>query len=165
MVGQPVARFPIVATGHEPRMRRSAAHVTVHSYARAGLVSGILWRAAEPSLRRLFGHPYSDPELLTSFITRGRMQPPLDYCVQAAGGAAFGAVFAKLGGRRTAAALAAVLGENAALLALSPVVDRFHPDVRDGSWPPLTGNLRAAAVSVSGHALYGLLLGLLARRV
>jgi hypothetical protein len=133
-------------------MRRSAAHVTVHSYARAGLVSGILWRAAEPSLRRLFGHPYSDPELLTSFITRGRMQPPLDYCVQAAGGAAFGAVFA-------------VLGENAALLALSPVVDRFHPDVRDGSWPPLTGNLRAAAVSVSGHALYGLLLGLLARRV
>lgn len=146
-------------------MRHTGPPAPIRAYARAGLLAGVLWRAAEPSLRRLFGHPYSDPELLTSFITRGRMQAPLDYCVQAAGGAAFGAVFAKLGGRRTAAALATVLGENATLLALSPVVDRYHPDVRDGSWPPLTGNVRAAAVSVSGHALYGLLLGLFAPRV
>jgi hypothetical protein len=67
--------------------------------------------------------------------------------------------FARLGGRGTRRAIAAVLAENAALLALAPLIDRIHPDVRDGSWPPLAGNPRAAAVSVSGHLLYGLLLG------
>lgn len=135
----------------------------VRSYATAGMAAGIVWRALEPQLERLFGHPYSDPELVTAFVTRGRLQPLLDYCVQATGGAAFGAVFARLGGRSPAAAVAASLGENAAVLALSPLVDRYHPDVRSGRWPPLTGNPRAAAVSVSGHLLYGLLLGLLAR--
>ena len=90
------------------------------------------------------------------------MQPLLDYCVQGVGGATFGFVFARLGGRRTTQAVAATLGENALLLALSPLVDRYHPDVRSGRWPPLTGNPRAAAVSVSGHVIYGVLLGLLA---
>jgi hypothetical protein len=133
----------------------------VRRYAAAGLAAGLGWRAVEPQLRRLFGHPYSDPELLTSFITRGRLQPLLDYGVQAVGGAAFGAVFARLGGRRAGQAVAASLAENAVLLSLSPLVDRYHPDVRSGKWPPLTGNPRAAAVSASGHVLYGLLLGLL----
>ena len=127
----------------------------------AGAAAGLAWRAVEPALQRLFGHPYSDPELLTSFITRGRAQLPLDYCVQALGGAAFGAVFARLGGRTATQAVTASLGENAVLLALSPLVDRIHPDVRDGRWPPLTGNPRATAVSASGHLLYGLLLGTL----
>jgi hypothetical protein len=140
-------------------MRRVAPRSSARSYAAAGLLAGLAWRAAEPQLRRLFGHPYSDPQLLTSFITRGRLQPLLDYCVQASGGAAFGFVFARLGGRRTAQAVAASLGENVVLLALWPLVDRYHPDVRSGRWPPLTGNPRAAAVSLSGHLLYGLLLG------
>lgn len=129
--------------------------------AAAGAVAGIVWRAVEPSLRRQFGHPYSDPELATAFVTRGPLQPLLDYAVQGAGGAAFAVCFTRLGGRTTVQALAAVLTENAALLAASPLVDRIHPDVRDGTWPPLTGNPRAAAVSVSGHVLYGLLLGAL----
>lgn len=136
----------------------------IRSYALSGAVAGMTWRAVEPQLRRLFGHPYSDPELLTAFITRGPLQPLLDYCVQASGGAAFGAVFARLGGRGVGAAVTASLGENVAVLALSPLFDRFHPDVRDGSWPPLTGNARAAAVSLSGHLLFGLLLGLFAAR-
>ena len=136
-------------------------HSVPRSYAAAGLAAGLAWRAVEPQLRRLFGHPYSDPELLTSFITRGRLQPLLDYGVQGVGGATFGFVFARLGGRRTGQAVAATLGENAVLLALSPLVDRYHPDVRSGRWPPLTGNPRAAAVSVSGHVLYAVLLGLL----
>lgn len=127
----------------------------------AGAAAGVLWRAAEPSLRRLFGHPYSDPELLTAFITRGPLQPALDYLTQAAGGAGFAYVLTRLGGRSTRAAVAATLAENAALLAASPLVDRIHPDVRDGSWPPLAGNPRAAAVSVSGHLLYALVLGAL----
>jgi hypothetical protein len=35
-------------------------------------VAGLAWRTAEPRLRRLFGQRYSDPQLLTSFVTRGR---------------------------------------------------------------------------------------------
>jgi hypothetical protein len=124
----------------------------------AGAVAGVCWRAVEPGLRRVFGHPYSDPELATAFVTRGRWQPPLDYAVQAAGGAAFAVCFVQFGGRRRRALFAAVLGENALLLAASPLVDRIHPDVRDGSWPPLTGNVRAYGVSVSGHLLYAALL-------
>lgn len=136
----------------------------LRSYATAGLAAGLAWRAIEPQLRRLFGHPYSDPELVTAFVADGRLQSVLDYCVQASGGAAFAVVFARLGGRRTTQAVLASLGENAVLLACSPLVDRYHPDVRSGRWPPLTGNPRAAAVSVSGHLLYGLLLGLLVER-
>lgn len=136
----------------------------IRSSAAAGLVAGVAWRAFEPQLRRLFGHPYSDPELLTSFITRGRLQPLLDYGVQALGGAAFAVVFTRGGGRGTRQAVGASLGENVVLLALSPLVDRYHPDVRTGRWPPLTGNPRAAAVSLSGHLLYGLLLGLFLSR-
>lgn len=139
-----------------PSLRKLLARPVV-----AGAVAGIAWRAVEPGLRRLFGHPYSDPELATAFVTRGQLQPLLDYAVQGTGGAAFAACFTRLGGRSTPQALAAVLTENAALLAASPLVDRIHPDVRDGTWPPLTGNRRAAAVSVSGHVLYGVLLGAL----
>lgn len=121
----------------------------------AGAVAGVAWRAAEPSLRRLFGHPYSDPQLVTAFVTRGRRQPPLDYLVQGIGGAAFAAIVVRAG--RAKQLVPIVLAENAALLAASPLVDRVHPDVRSGAWPPLTGNRRAAAVSVSGHLLYAFL--------
>ena len=124
----------------------------------AGAASGIVWRAVEPALRRLFRNPYSDPELATAFVTRGRWQPPLDYAVQAAGGAAFAAVFTRLGGRTGRQLLAAVVAENALLLAASPLIDRIHPDVRDGTWPPLAWNPRATGVSVSGHLLFVLLL-------
>jgi hypothetical protein len=116
----------------------------------------VAWRAVEPALRRLFGHPYSDPQLVTAFVTRGRWQPPLDYLVQATGGGMFALATERVVGTRHA--VPAVLVENAAVLAAAPLIDRVHPDVRDGSWPPLTGNLRAGAVSVTGHLVYALLL-------
>jgi hypothetical protein len=124
----------------------------------AGVAAGLAWRAVEPGFQRLFGHPYSDPELATAFVTRGRAQPVLDYLVQGAGGGLFALFFVRLGGRRPRQAVTAVLAENAVLLAAAPLIDRIHPDVRDGTWAPLTGNARAAAVSVAGHALYAALL-------
>lgn len=127
----------------------------------AGALAGVAWRAAEPALRRVFGHPYSDPQLATAFVTRGRWQAPLDYVVQATGGAAFAALAVRAG--RADGIVPAVIAENALLLAASPLIDRVHPDVRDGSWPPLTRNPRAAAVSVSGHLLYAFLLEALLR--
>jgi hypothetical protein len=130
----------------------------------AGAAAGVAWRALEPALRRIFGHPYSDPQLATAFVTRGPLQPPLDYAVQAVGGGTFSLLFVRFGGRSLPALLAAVLAENAVLLTASPLIDRIHPDVRDGTWPPLAGNPRAAGVSVSGHVLYALLLAELLQR-
>jgi hypothetical protein len=44
------------------------------------------------------------------------------------------------------------------------VVDRLHPDRRDGTWPPLLTNRRIAAQEVAGHAVFGAVLGALTRR-
>jgi hypothetical protein len=142
-------------------IKGAAAQPSVHRVAAAGALAGVGWITVEPLLRRLFGHPYSDPELATAFVARGRTQRVLDYCVQAAGGAAFAAAFNRIGGRTTAQAAAATLAENVLLIALFPLVDRIHPDVRSGRWPPLAANPRAIGVSVSGHLVYAVLLGLM----
>jgi hypothetical protein len=129
----------------------------------AGAVAGVAWRAAEPALRRLFGHPYADAGLATAFVARGRAETALQYAVQLAGGAAFGAVFVAAGGRTVRQAVSTVLAENAALWPLVGAVQGRHPHVRSGAWPPPFRDPRALAVSASGHALYGVLLGLLLR--
>lgn len=133
-------------------------------YALAGAVAGVVWHAAEPALQRVFGHPYSDPELVTAFLTRGRWQPPLNYLTQVVGGGAFGWGLARLGGRTTPQAVLAAAAEGGVLVASFGRLDRVHPDVRDGTWPPLAGNPRAAAVALSGRVLFALLLGRLAGR-
>src|SRR4051812_50203682 len=70
----------------------------VRRYAVAGLVASVIWCRAEPLLRRMFGHPYSDPRLVTALVARGRTQRALDYALQASGGAVFGGLFAHFGG-------------------------------------------------------------------
>jgi uncharacterized protein YndB with AHSA1/START domain len=135
----------------------------VKRYALAGAVASVIWCRAEPLLRRIFRHPYSDPQLLTALVTRGRLQRPLDYALQASAGAVFGGLFAHFGGRTARQAAAAAVVENSPLIPLLPLIDRYHPYVQDGEWPPVSDNARAAAVSFSGHALFGLLLGLFGR--
>ncbi len=49
--------------------------------------------------------------------------------------------------------------ENALLWPLVAVLDRLHPDVRSGAWPPLARNPHAAAQEVLGHAVFGAVLG------
>jgi uncharacterized protein YndB with AHSA1/START domain len=135
----------------------------MHRYAAAGALAAVVWRAVEPLLRRIFGHPYSDPELITAFVATGRTRRVLDYVVQATGGVLFGSLFARFGGRTSRQAVATAMVENTALFPLLPVMDRYHPEVRSGNWPPLSRSPRAVAVSYSGHILFGLLLGWLAR--
>src|SRR3954452_10905275 len=135
----------------------------VRRYAAAGVVASVIWCRAEPFLRRIFGHPYSDPRLVTALVARGRTQRALDYALQASGGAVFGGLFAHFGGRKGRQGVQAGLVENAPLLPLLPLIDRYHPYVRSGQWPSVSRSPRAAAVSFSGHALFGLLLGLLGR--
>jgi hypothetical protein len=66
------------------------------------------------------------------------------------------------GGRGVVQGVVAAEVENAALWPAMAVFDRIHPNVRDGSWPPLLWNRRAFAAAATGHAFFGAVLGLLA---
>jgi hypothetical protein len=54
--------------------------------------------------------------------------------------------------------------ENTLLWPAMAVVDKLHPDRRDGMWPPLVSNSRVAIQEVLGHAIFGAVLGALVRR-
>jgi hypothetical protein len=131
----------------------------------AGAVAAGLWQAADPLLKRAFDTPYSDAELLGPFITRGRYEWLANLATHAAGGAAFGHLFERLGGRGVRAGVTAALVENTLLWPGIAVFDRIHPKRRDGTWPPLATSPRVFASASAGHALFGVLLGLGVRDV
>ena len=130
--------------------------------AAAGALAAALWTATDPLFKRAFGTPYSDSELLSAYVTRGRLQPLASVAIHSANGAGFGYLFTRLGGRGVKAAVAAALVENALLWPVMPVFDRTHPDVRAGRWPKLFGNGRVFAQATAAHAVFGILLGALA---
>jgi hypothetical protein len=114
-------------------------------------------------LKRAFGTPYSDVRLLGRFATRGRAWPAAGLAIHLANGAMFGAAFEKAGFGGVRAGVAAAQVENALLWPAMAVVDRIHPDRKDGTWPPLLRNRRVAAQEAAGHALFGAVLGALIR--
>jgi hypothetical protein len=130
----------------------------------AGAAAATVWTAYDPLLRRLFGTPYADSELLGPFITRGPLEPVANAVTHAAVGFAFGYGFALAGRRGVKDGVVAAVAENTALWPLMAVVDRVHPRRRDGEWPKLVTNPRAFAQATAGHALFGALLGILSRR-
>jgi hypothetical protein len=97
-------------------------------------------------------------------VTRGGLEPVANLAAHTAAGAAFGYAFTRLGGRGVRTAVAATLLENTALWPGLALVERIHPKRRDGEWPPLARNPRVFAQATVGHALFGVLLGLLAPR-
>jgi hypothetical protein len=131
----------------------------------AGALAAATWQACDPVLKRAFGTPYADPELLGPFITRGRYEWLANLATHGAGGATFGYLFERFGGRGVKAGVIAALVENTVLWPGLAVVERIHPKVRDGTWPPLVTSPRAFASATAGHALFGLLLGLAVRDV
>lgn len=132
--------------------------------AAAGVVAAAAWAVAEPGLRRLAGTPYSDVRLLGRVATRGRGWPAAGLAIHLGNGALFGATFARLGLRGVKAGVLAAEAENLVLWPGLLVVDRVHPDRREGNWPPLTLNPRVAAYAVAAHALFGFVLGRLTER-
>jgi hypothetical protein len=122
-----------------------------------------LWRAADPLLKRVFGTPYADAELIGPFVTRGALEPVVNLATHCAVGAAFGHLFERTGGRGIRQGVAVALVENTLLWPGIAVFDRIHPKRRDGTWPPLAANPRVFAQSTAGHALFGLLLGVAVR--
>ena len=125
----------------------------------AGALAAFVWGAAEPLLRRAVGTPYSDIRLLGRTLTDGPHWRSAGLALHTVNGAAFGWAFARLGGRGWKQGIAAAELESIALWPAMAVVDRVHPDRRDGTWPPLVTNGRAFALTAAGHALFGLILG------
>jgi hypothetical protein len=83
----------------------------------------------------------------------------------AAAGFVFGYLFSRLGGRGVKNGVATALAENTLLWPGLAVFDRIHPKRKSGEWPPLVTNPRVFAQATTGHALFGVLLGLLSKRV
>ena len=127
----------------------------------AGAVAAALWTATDPVTKRLFGTPYSDSELLSSFVTRGRWEPVVGAALHATVGAGFGYGFAGLGGRGVRAGIVVALAENTLLWPGLAVFDRIHPKRRDGTWPKLVTNPRVFAQATAGHAFFGAVVGAL----
>jgi hypothetical protein len=127
----------------------------------AGAFAALVWGAAEPFLRRALGTPYSDIRLLGRALTGGPHWRAAGLAVHGVNGAAFGLVFARLGFRGWKQGIAAAELETIALWPAMAVVDRHHPDRRDGTWPPLLTNGRAFALTAAGHLVFGAVLGAL----
>jgi hypothetical protein len=129
--------------------------------AAAGITAAATWAAVDPLLRRAFGTPHTDVRLLGRMIAPERLAGPAGLLAHLGNGAMFGAGFDRLGGRGPVMAVLAAEAENLALWPTMFVVDRVHPDVRSGVWPPLARDGRVFAHEAASHAVFGLVLGLL----
>ena len=130
----------------------------------AGAVAAGCWAAAEPLLSRATGGYHRQARLIGRVLVPDGSWQAVGLAVHLANGAAFGIAFDRLGGCGAARGVAAAEAENALLWPLVGVLDRVHPDVRSGKWPPLLRNGHAAAQEVLGHAVFGAVLGSLLPR-
>jgi hypothetical protein len=127
--------------------------------ARAGVIAAAGWAAAEPLLGRLLATPYSDVRLLGRVVTRSRAWPIAGLALHLANGAVFGAVFERTDLRGVRRGVLAAQAENLVLWPGMLVVDRVHPDRRDGRWPRLATSPRVFVYEVATHAIFGAILG------
>jgi hypothetical protein len=135
--------------------------------AAAGAAAATAWGMLEPLDRRLLDCDYSDVALLGKAVTRGRGWRPAGFALHALNGAVFGLAFEavrrRTGWERRRLALGLALAEHVALWPLTAVVDRRHPARGDEGIPTLLLNGRAFTQATIRHALFGVLLGRLAR--
>jgi len=133
----------------------------------AGGVAAAAWAAQQPADKRAFGSPMDDVELLGRLVTRGDAWPLPGVVLHVQNGAAFGAVYAQLRrflpGPPVLLALGAAMAEHLATWPLGGLVDRLHPQRKELS--PLKGNRRAFWQATWRHAIFGLVLGELERRL
>lgn len=133
----------------------------------AGAAAAAVWAAAEPGVARLVGAPagYSDVRLLGALLTGdGKRWRSAGLAAHLANGALFGAAFARVSARGWRQGLVAAQVENVVLWPCMALLDRIHPDRRNGAWPRLAGNPRVFAYEVAVHALFGVILGALSGR-
>jgi hypothetical protein len=130
----------------------------------AGAAAAGAWAAAEPALRDAVGGHHSQARLIGGLAAPGGDWETVGLGVHLANGAMFGVAFAWVGLGGVAQGVLAAEAENAILWPLTVVLDRLHPDVRSGAWPPMAGSRSAFAQEVLGHAVFGAVLGALVRR-
>ena len=133
----------------------------------AGAVAAGVWAAQQPLDKRLLGSDYDDVELLGKLLVRDDSWPAAGIALHLQNGAIFGAVYAHarpfIPLPLPLRGLAAALAEHLLLWPLGRVTDRYHP--ARGELPGLTGNRRALVQATWRHALFGLVLGELERRL
>jgi hypothetical protein len=133
--------------------------------AAAGATAALVWAAAEPLDRRIFGCDYSDTALLGKAVSR-RYWLPAGLAMHALNGAAFGVAFdlvrRRTGARPVPLAVGMAVVENTMLWPLCALVDRYHPARGEPGLPRLAGNGRAFAQATWRHAVFGVVLGRLA---
>ena len=135
--------------------------------AAAGALAAIAWALLEPLDKRILRCDYSDVAVLGKAVTRGPGWPAVGLALHAFNGAVFGLAY-DAARRRVAVeprrlALAMALAEHVALYPLSYFVDRYHPARGEKGVPPLLTNARAFGQATVRHAVFGLVLGRLAR--
>jgi hypothetical protein len=134
--------------------------------AAAGAGAALAWAAIEPLDKRLFRLDYSDVALLGKLATRSRWWPAVGLALHLANGAAFGLAFEQARHRtdtpplRLAVSLA--LAENFATFPLASQFERWHPSSGQPGLAPFW-NVRGLAQATARHALFGIVLGRLAR--
>jgi hypothetical protein len=105
--------------------------------------------------------------VLGKAVTRGRGWRAAGFALHAVNGAVFGLAYdavrkrLPVDGRRLAFGMA--LGEHVAFYPLGYFIDRYHPARGEEGIPPLLTNARAFGQATVRHALFGVLLGRLAR--
>ena len=132
--------------------------------AAAGATAALVWAAAEPLDRLVFRCDYSDIALLGKAVSRGGTGGPSGLAMHAANGAAFG--LASSGVEPAPIPVAAsrsALAENAALWPLMRARRPLPPGARRARPAAAARNRAAFAQACWRHALFGWVLGGLAR--
>jgi hypothetical protein len=130
----------------------------------AGVAAAAAWIAVEPTLQRTFGtQGYSVARLLGRPVARRRWRAA-GTVLHLANGAAAGMAFRRSGLRGWRAAVLAFQLENLAAWPAMALADRLHPARHEPDWPALFGNASVLGHEAAGHAVFGLVLGLLLPR-
>jgi hypothetical protein len=132
-------------------------HARTARGALAGAVAAGVWALQEPIDQRIFATRYSDPRLLGGMVTDGPARGLVGHLLHVGNGAAFGAVYANVGGRLPVPAWArgpaAAMAEHLASWPLASSSSRV----------PSTG--RAFLQATWRHLLFGAVLGEVERRL
>jgi len=127
-----------------------------------------VWAVQEPLDQRLLRCDYSDVAILGKAVTRGPGWRRVGLALHLVNGALFGLAYREarriipgVGPARLALGMA--LAEHVVLYPLCYLIDRYHPARGEPGIPPLLANPRAFVQATWRHAVFGLVLGALAR--
>ena len=133
----------------------------------AGGVAAAVWAAQQPVDKRVFASRMDDIELLGKLVSTGDSWPLAGVALHVQNGAAFGAAYAQvrrfIPGPPALVGVGLVMAEHLSSWALIGLVDRLHPRRRE--LVTLKGNRRAFWQATWRHAVFGLLLAELERRL